>query len=559
MHYPGLQEEAVSSAETQNLIASIAGILQNTTAALPAGPPQLGGPTPAGAGGSPGRVAADAVANAAAAAAAASAMPAGLMLLPHQLGGIPGFPGVNLNDPSLAPFLMGALGAPGLAMDPGLQQLMAGGFPGMPGQPGGMPGLNLASLLAGAGVDLDPSAAADLAAGVMAGAAGKPGGGGQLAGTKRPADGAAGGAYKRERSEEAGRGREQGKCHVDGCNVDLTTAGPYYQRYRTCEAHLKAPCIIKDGLQQRFCQQCGRFHELSEFDNNKRSCRARLHSHNQRRRKRTEEQLANQGGGDGGGGGGHSAAAAAAAAAGLMQGAGALMQPGAAGLGAQMAALGAHGLLGGMGGGAPNLTDILNSMGGVTPELLASMSDPSKMPPMKPDDLTALLSTMSPALLGSLTGMAAASPDAGAALLALAAGGGAAADALSQPLLDIFKGAAGAVPGALAGPADLAGADLQQQLAMALAASAGAAMPDPATMEAALAAAATMDPQTLAAAAAAVNLQQQQMAAAAAGHHHHQHHHHHHLAGLHGLPHDPLGGGGGGGHHLGGHHGDGSI
>ena len=62
---------------------------------------------------------------------------------------------------------------------------------------------------------------------------------------------------------------------MDGCNTDLTGLSSYYQRYRTCELHLKAPSIIKDGMQQRFCQQCGRFHELTEFDGNKRSCRSR--------------------------------------------------------------------------------------------------------------------------------------------------------------------------------------------------------------------------------------------------------------------------------------------
>lgn len=205
MHYPGMQSagDAINSADTQNLIASIADILQGTTAAIPPGPP-LGGPTPAGAGGSPGRAAADAANAAAAAAAAASAMPNGLMLLPHQLGGIPGFPGINLNDPNLAPYLqLASMGASGLAMDPSLQQLMFA----MPGQPGGLPLNSLASLLVGTGVELDPSAAADLAAGGLMGG-GKQG---QLAGQKRPADMAAGGAYKRERSEEAGRGREVGR------------------------------------------------------------------------------------------------------------------------------------------------------------------------------------------------------------------------------------------------------------------------------------------------------------------------------------------------------------
>ncbi len=42
------------------------------------------------------------------------------------------------------------------------------------------------------------------------------------------------------------------------------------QRYRICKAHLKAPALMVDGVPQRFCQQCGRFHELSEFDGEKR-------------------------------------------------------------------------------------------------------------------------------------------------------------------------------------------------------------------------------------------------------------------------------------------------
>lgn len=41
-----------------------------------------------------------------------------------------------------------------------------------------------------------------------------------------------------------------------------------------------------DGQLQRFCQQCGRFHLLSAFDDNKRSCRERLARHNERRKRR---------------------------------------------------------------------------------------------------------------------------------------------------------------------------------------------------------------------------------------------------------------------------------
>ena len=42
------------------------------------------------------------------------------------------------------------------------------------------------------------------------------------------------------------------------------------QRYRVCKEHLKSPAMLVDGIPQRFCQQCGRFHELKEFDSDKR-------------------------------------------------------------------------------------------------------------------------------------------------------------------------------------------------------------------------------------------------------------------------------------------------
>jgi hypothetical protein len=60
----------------------------------------------------------------------------------------------------------------------------------------------------------------------------------------------------------------------------------YHQRYKICEYHLKVPSVVRNNRQQRFCQQCGRFHPLEEFDGTKRSCRSRLLKHNARRRKR---------------------------------------------------------------------------------------------------------------------------------------------------------------------------------------------------------------------------------------------------------------------------------
>ncbi|CAA6668680.1 unnamed protein product [Spirodela intermedia] len=48
---------------------------------------------------------------------------------------------------------------------------------------------------------------------------------------------------------------------------------------------LQGRTVVVAGLCQRFCQQCSRFHEISEFDDAKRSCRKRLAGHNERRRK----------------------------------------------------------------------------------------------------------------------------------------------------------------------------------------------------------------------------------------------------------------------------------
>lgn len=63
---------------------------------------------------------------------------------------------------------------------------------------------------------------------------------------------------------------------VDGCHESLRQLKEYHQRYKICEYHLKVPSIIREGVRQRFCQQCGRFHDIGEFDGDKRSCRARL-------------------------------------------------------------------------------------------------------------------------------------------------------------------------------------------------------------------------------------------------------------------------------------------
>ncbi|KAI3702833.1 hypothetical protein L6452_28585 [Arctium lappa] len=78
-------------------------------------------------------------------------------------------------------------------------------------------------------------------------------------------------------------------CQVDSCGTDLAAAKAYHRRHKVCEVHSKAPVVVVAGILQRFCQQCSRFHEVSEFDEARRSCRSRLAGHNERRRKSSSE------------------------------------------------------------------------------------------------------------------------------------------------------------------------------------------------------------------------------------------------------------------------------
>ncbi|EFJ14320.1 hypothetical protein SELMODRAFT_28598, partial [Selaginella moellendorffii] len=75
------------------------------------------------------------------------------------------------------------------------------------------------------------------------------------------------------------------KCQVEGCQADLSGSKDYHRRHKVCEVHSKTPKNTVNGQEQRFCQQCSRFHLLPEFDEGKRSCRRRLQGHNERRRK----------------------------------------------------------------------------------------------------------------------------------------------------------------------------------------------------------------------------------------------------------------------------------
>ncbi|GMJ04902.1 SQUAMOSA PROMOTER-BINDING PROTEIN LIKE 13, SQUAMOSA PROMOTER-BINDING PROTEIN LIKE 13B [Hibiscus trionum] len=80
-------------------------------------------------------------------------------------------------------------------------------------------------------------------------------------------------------------------CLVDGCDSDLSKCKDYHRRHKVCELHSKSAEVMINGLRQRFCQQCSRFHSLEEFDDGKRSCRTRLDRHNRRRRKPQPDPL----------------------------------------------------------------------------------------------------------------------------------------------------------------------------------------------------------------------------------------------------------------------------
>ncbi|CAM6104347.1 unnamed protein product [Calypogeia fissa] len=96
-------------------------------------------------------------------------------------------------------------------------------------------------------------------------------------------DTAAGRFGKRHRASSPGS--QAPMCQAEGCKADLSTAKHYHRRHKVCEQHSKAANVVAAGQTQRFCQQCSRFHILSEFDEGKRSCRKRLADHNRRRRK----------------------------------------------------------------------------------------------------------------------------------------------------------------------------------------------------------------------------------------------------------------------------------
>ncbi|WOL03341.1 hypothetical protein Cni_G12061 [Canna indica] len=80
-------------------------------------------------------------------------------------------------------------------------------------------------------------------------------------------------------------------CQVPGCQADIRELKGYHRRHRVCLRCASASAVVLDGGSKRYCQQCGKFHMLSDFDEGKRSCRRKLERHNKRRLRRHTDTI----------------------------------------------------------------------------------------------------------------------------------------------------------------------------------------------------------------------------------------------------------------------------
>ncbi|KAF8042153.1 hypothetical protein BT93_A0690 [Corymbia citriodora subsp. variegata] len=89
------------------------------------------------------------------------------------------------------------------------------------------------------------------------------------------------------------------RCQVEGCHVALGDAKEYHRRHKVCESHSKAPRVVFIGAFGYVLEHSAVlnseslmvFHQVSEFDDAKRSCRRRLAGHNERRRKSSHDSV----------------------------------------------------------------------------------------------------------------------------------------------------------------------------------------------------------------------------------------------------------------------------
>jgi hypothetical protein len=64
------------------------------------------------------------------------------------------------------------------------------------------------------------------------------------------------------------------KCIVAGCRAPLHAK--YNRANRICPKHRASPELLMDGVIQRFCHQCHRFHGIEAFDGALLGCREAL-------------------------------------------------------------------------------------------------------------------------------------------------------------------------------------------------------------------------------------------------------------------------------------------
>ena len=60
------------------------------------------------------------------------------------------------------------------------------------------------------------------------------------------------------------------RCRVDKC--EMMCERVYGKRSKVCEMHLKMDEVFHEGMLQRFCQKCTRFHSIEEFKDKRRAC-----------------------------------------------------------------------------------------------------------------------------------------------------------------------------------------------------------------------------------------------------------------------------------------------
>ncbi|BBN19580.1 protein MpSPL4 [Marchantia polymorpha subsp. ruderalis] len=93
--------------------------------------------------------------------------------------------------------------------------------------------------------------------------------------------------------DDSGVSRKRSKpvprCQVQSCGAELTNLKGYHQRHRVCLRCAHATRVVLRNQPHRYCQQCGKFHPICDFDEGKRSCRRKLERHNNRRRRKALE------------------------------------------------------------------------------------------------------------------------------------------------------------------------------------------------------------------------------------------------------------------------------